>query len=206
MLNVGHSSCQAHLHYSYKGMLNHLQQTLPKCSFSVLQIVHVVACAMATPIQIKIADLKIKVKPPLSAIYGVEPIEEAINELITFYNDEQFDDEDVTEDWDEFENNDGIEVFVKALNYDTLINNEDNQMILFNWFRYWLFPNTTQRPDIKPPWPQQPCSNHDDPIQQIANKLQKLFNQRSNDIQFTYNDTRVVCDAFVSICNDQGVQ
>ena len=109
---------------------------------------------MATSSKLKITDLNTKVKPSLSIFYGIGPSEEAINKLVTWYTDQHFDDESFADDWipNDFDDCDGIDRLVKALNHQTLLN-KDTQVILFNWVCHWLSPHNTQEPNVKPSYP-----------------------------------------------------
>ena len=98
-------------------------------------------------------NIDVNIKLPLSKWYGNELADNVINTLKSFYIDQNFDDDGFNEDWDEFEDCDGIDKVVEELGYSELTDNEQNKRILFNWFRHWLFPDIATQPTEHPPHP-----------------------------------------------------
>eukprot|EP01084_Bolivina_argentea_P263919 446883_1 len=83
-----------------------------------------------------------KLIKPCSKYYSERETKDAIEGLKNWYEEEAFDDDDLTNDWipNDYENCHGIHIFVNKFPLDTCkkIATETNKKILFNWFCYWL--------------------------------------------------------------------
>ena len=180
---------------------------------------------MATAdVRIHVDDFK-KLINPLTDYLDQESIKTAIHSLEQFYKDEAFDSEDITNDWipNDFENCDGIDIFVNALNYTERINNALNKKLLFDWFCHWLLPNTS-KPSQKPmhpianttrgPLPQ--LKSPKCPIEQIGHQFAKKmeiyiteFSQLHTDKleKITRREKVIgISEWFVKICKEEKVK
>ena len=83
-----------------------------------------------------------------SKYYGLSATSKAVQNLKQWYLDQEFDDVDFTDDWipGDFDNCDGIDVFVKELNHPSLLHNQQNKRTLFDWICYWLLPFISEPP------------------------------------------------------------
>ena len=98
---------------------------------------------------LSISDLD-KLVSHCARYYGETECQTAMNHLKQWYIDQEFDDIDFADDWvpNDFDNCDGIDIFMEKLNVGPGINNEHNKRVVFDWFCYWLFPNIDE-PKIK---------------------------------------------------------
>ena len=84
-----------------------------------------------------------KVIRPCSKYYGSIETIKSIKYLKQWYKDQQFDDDDFENDWipNDYDNCDGIDIFMNKLNYPDPVSNDTNKRILFEWFCHWLLPS-----------------------------------------------------------------
>ena len=147
-----------------------------------------------------------KVSSYLADYYQQEQIQIAIEALKQWYVDERFDDDDFTNDWipSDFENCDGIDIFINNLSDLEEVNNNQNKRVLFDWFCYLLLPNInkpTEEPTKDLPLDQ--VEFHNTLMEQIGIQLAELLRFRCDGV----DDKRAeeIKNFFVKLCNDRQV-
>ena len=137
---------------------------------------------LSPPSELKSDDLD-KVITPILTFYGTNETREAMQETKQWYYDQEFDDDDFADDWvpNDYNNCDGIDIFMSKLNFPSPINSDSNKRILFKWFCYCLHPEQP-KPDKEPQChvTRLPLSANSQTteIEQIANKFKKYLFQR----------------------------
>eukprot|EP01083_Nonionella_stella_P016356 45701_1 len=156
-----------------------------------------------------------KIINPLKQFYAEEDVRRSILSLIQFYTEEAFDNEDITNDWipGDFNNCDGIDIFMESLNYEPPINSEQNKQILFDWFCHCLLPNIPQ-PSTHPQHATMLPNNNTTP-RKLAHPERDLINVIANEceLQLCINFDQFQCvpsrasqiaNTFVRFCEDEG--
>ena len=148
-----------------------------------------------------------KIEPYLVNYYEKETAEAAIKALKKWYIDQQFDNDDFMNDWipNDFENCDGIDIFMNKLSSSPQINNIQNKHVIFQWFCYWLYPNIN-KPTTAPTKPLRqttfgPCNTE---IKQIALQLTELLRLRLKG-KISDIEAQKIGQFFVSLCHEQQV-
>ena len=147
-----------------------------------------------------------------SKYYGKVETKKAINKLCEWYIDQQFDDDDFINDWipGDYDNCDGIYIFVNNLNHSQQANNDSNKRILFDWFCYWLLSdkmcmNEPKEIPISSYVPNQTVSDHTE-IENIAFEIKDLLcMQFPNDFNQTTAE-QDISDFIINLCKEKGVK